>query len=68
VASNADPSEVFARLCAEVGAVLGVNSTNLTRFEEDGTQNVVAGWSAHGAPVFPSGRASPRRAMRRWRR
>jgi signal transduction histidine kinase len=59
VAAGPDPSEVFARVCAEVGAVLGVNSTNLTRFEEDGTQNVVAGWSVHGAPVFPVGPGVP---------
>jgi len=59
VAANPDPSQVFARVCAEVGAVLGVNSTNLTRFEDDGTQNVLAGWSAHGAPVFPVGPGVP---------
>ena len=53
VAGDPDPSEVFAKVCAEVGSVLGVNSTNLTRFEADGTQTVLAGWSVHGAPVFP---------------
>jgi signal transduction histidine kinase len=53
VATNPDPSEVFARVCAEVGTVLGVKSTNLTRFERDGTQTVLAGWSLRGEPVFP---------------
>ncbi len=55
VAGNPEPSQVFARVCEEVGAVLGVESTNLTRFERDGTQNILAGWSVHGAPVFPVG-------------
>ena len=59
VAGDPDPSEVFAQVCAEVGTVLGVNSTNLTRFERDGTQTVLAGWSVHGAPVFPVGGGVP---------
>jgi GAF domain-containing protein len=59
VATNAEPAEVFARVCAEVGAVLGVRSTNLTRFEDDGTQTVLAGWSVRGAPVFPVGGGVP---------
>ena len=59
VAGNADASAVFARVCAEVGGVLGVESTNLTRFETDGTQTVLAGWSIHGAPVFPVGPGVP---------
>ena len=59
VAGNAEPAEVFRIVCAEVGAVLGVESTNLTRFEADGTQTVLAGWSVHGAPVFPVGAGVP---------
>ena len=59
VAGNAEPSEVFARVCAEVGAVLEIESTNLTRFEGNGTQTVLAGWSVHGAPVFPVGAGVP---------
>src|SRR5215217_4903094 len=55
VASDPDPSEVFTSVCEEVGTVLGIEGTNLTRFEGDGTQTVLAGWSAHGAPVFPLG-------------
>jgi hypothetical protein len=45
-------------VCAEVGGALRVESTNLTRFE-GGSQNVVAGWSIHGAPVFPPGDGVP---------
>jgi signal transduction histidine kinase len=59
VATNADPPQLFARVCEEIGAVLGVRSTNLTRFESDGTQTVLAGWSLHGAPVFPVGGGVP---------
>jgi signal transduction histidine kinase len=59
VASDAEPQEVFARVCAEVGVVLGVEGTNLTRFESDGTQTVLAGWSTHGAPIFPTGPGVP---------
>jgi signal transduction histidine kinase len=54
VASDPEPQEVITRVCAEVGAVLGVEGTNLTRFEPDGTQTVLAGWSSHGAPIFPT--------------
>jgi signal transduction histidine kinase len=59
VAGNPDPSEVFSQVCVEVGSVMGVLSTNLTRFEHDGTQTVLAGWSVHGAPVFPVGAGVP---------
>jgi signal transduction histidine kinase len=59
VAASPDPSEVFARVCEEVGTVLGIEGTNLTRFEGDGTQTVLAGWSAEGAPVFPLGGGVP---------
>lgn len=59
VAGDPEPSEVFTRVCEEVGAVLGIDGTNLTRFEGDGTQNVLASWSVHGAPVFPLGGGVP---------
>ena len=39
--------------------MLGVEGTNLTRFEDDGTQTVLAGWSVHGAPIFPIRRGVP---------
>jgi signal transduction histidine kinase len=53
VARDPDPLEVFECVCEEIGTTLGIQSTNLTRFEGDGTQTVLAGWSAPGAPVFP---------------
>jgi signal transduction histidine kinase len=59
VAGDPVPSEVFERVCREVGTALGIEGTNITRFEEDGTQTVLAGWSVHGAPVFPLGGGVP---------
>jgi signal transduction histidine kinase len=59
VAGEPEPREVFERVCEEVGRVLGVEGTNLTRFEGDGTQTVLAGWSVHGTPIFPVGPGVP---------
>jgi signal transduction histidine kinase len=59
VAGNPRPADVFQCVCAEIGGVLGVQSTNLTRFEADGTQTIVAGWSVNEAPVFPLGSGVP---------
>ena len=59
VAANPEPAEIFTLVCAEIGTVLGVRSTNLTRFEDDGTQTVVAAWSIDSEPVFPVGGGVP---------
>ncbi len=59
VAREPEPTEVFERVCEEVGTVLSIDGTNLTRFESDGTQTVLAGWSAPGVPVFPVGGGVP---------
>lgn len=59
VARDPEPQQVFDIVCEEVATVLGVQSTNLTRFEDDGTQTVLAGWSVNGAPTFPVGRGVP---------
>ena len=59
VASGAEPLEVFACVCAEIGGVLEVGSTNLTRFDADGTQTVVGAWSVPGTPVSPVGGGLP---------
>jgi signal transduction histidine kinase len=55
VAVDPDPTHVFARVCEEVGVVLGVDSTNLARFESPGKAKVVGGWAVDSAPVFPVG-------------
>jgi signal transduction histidine kinase len=53
VASDPEPQKVFDCVCEEVARALRVDGTNLTRFEEDGTQTVLAGWSVNGTPIFP---------------
>ena len=59
VAGNPEPSQVFARVCEEVGLVLGVESTNLVRFDGPDRGRVVGGWSLEAAPVFPVGQEVP---------
>jgi GAF domain-containing protein len=59
VAGDPDPSEVFALVCAELGALLDVKSTNLCRFEGPRTARVVGAWHEHGAPIIAAGRDVP---------
>jgi signal transduction histidine kinase len=59
VAGDAEPAEVFAGVCREVGGVLGVGSTNLVRINEAEDGEVVGAWSASGAPVVPAGTVVP---------
>ena len=59
VAGDPHPGRLFAGVCEEVGRVLDVESTNITRFEDDGTQTVVGAWAASGAPWFPKGENVP---------
>ena len=59
VAGDPDPSEVFAVVCAELGALLHVKSTNLCRFEGPRTARVVGAWHEHGAPIIAAGRDVP---------
>jgi signal transduction histidine kinase len=59
VAGDPEPSRVFECVCEEIGTVLGIEGTNLTRFETDGTQTVLAGWSECGTPIFPVGPGVP---------
>jgi signal transduction histidine kinase len=59
VAGDPPPRRLFQAVCQEVGRVLGVESANLTRFEDDGTQTVVGAWAADGAPFFPRGERFP---------
>ena len=59
VAGDPDAGRLFEAVCEEVGRVLGVESTNITRFEDDGTQTAVGAWAAGGAPSFPPGENAP---------
>jgi signal transduction histidine kinase len=53
VAGDLDATRLFNGVCEEVGRVLGVESANIARFEDDRTQTVVGAWGASGAPHFP---------------
>jgi signal transduction histidine kinase len=59
VASDLDASRLFDGVCEEVGRVLGVESANISRFEDDGTQTVVGAWGVWRAPLFPVGERVP---------
>ena len=55
VARGTPPEEVFAAVTAEVGQVLGVDYTAMSRYEPDGARTVVAAWARSGSPVVPVG-------------
>ena len=59
VAGDPDAGRLFDGVCREVGRVLGVESANVLRFEEDATQTIVGAWAAGGAPWFPAGERVP---------
>jgi signal transduction histidine kinase len=59
VAADPHPGRLFEGVCEEVGRVLGVESANIVRFEDDGTQTVLGAWAADGAPRFPPGGNHP---------
>ena len=59
VAGDPDPRQLFDGVCEEVARVLGVDSANALRYEDDGTQTVVGAWAAGGAPWFPTGENVP---------
>lgn len=59
VATDPEPQQVFDLVCEQVATVLGIEGTNLVRFEHNGTQTVLAGWSVNATPIFPMGRGYP---------
>src|SRR5215218_738678 len=58
-AGDADARQLFDCVCEELGRVLGVESTDILRFEGDGIATVVGGWFAPGGPSFPVGMTIP---------
>jgi signal transduction histidine kinase len=59
VATDPAPGRLFDCVCEELGGVLGVDSTDVVRYENDGTATVVGAWSASRAPSFPVGTSVP---------
>ena len=55
VARDVPAACVFESVCEEVGCVLGVTTTNLVRYEDDGTGTIVGAWAIEGAPLVPVG-------------
>jgi signal transduction histidine kinase len=58
-AGDVGARQLFDCVCEELGRVLGVESTDIVRFEGDGTATVVGGWFAPGGPLFPVGMTFP---------
>jgi signal transduction histidine kinase len=58
VASAAPAAELFAAVSEEVGRLLPVDITHMTRYGSDGTATVVAGWDRSGRQV-PVGARHP---------
>ena len=59
VATDPDPRVLFDCVCEELGRVLGVDSTDMIRFESGDTATVVGTWAADDAPSFPVGSTIP---------
>jgi signal transduction histidine kinase len=59
VAADPDPRKLFNTVCEELGGVLGVDSTDMVRYDDEQTATVVGTWAASGAPTFPVGTSIP---------
>jgi signal transduction histidine kinase len=59
VVRDTEPGRLFDSVCQELGRLLGVDSTDIVRFEDDRTATVVGTWSASDAPSFPVGTKVP---------
>jgi signal transduction histidine kinase len=55
LAQGAPPEHVFAAVAGEVGQLLGVDATVLSRYDPDGAATTVAPWSSTGTAVPPAG-------------
>ena len=55
VAREAEPAQVFAAVTEEVGRLLGANTSNMVRFEPDGSAVVTGGWSTGRVRNVPVG-------------
>jgi signal transduction histidine kinase len=56
VARGAPPQQVFAAVTAEVGRVLSVDLTTMSRYDPDGALTIVGAWSRTGSAFpFPVG-------------
>ena len=59
VAGDTPAATLFNRVCEELGTVLDVKSTDMIRYDDDGSVTVVGAWAASGTPTFPPGERFP---------
>ncbi len=57
--ASGDAEALFDRVCQELGAVLGVDNTDMVRFDADGGATVVGAWADAGTHAFPIGERIP---------
>ena len=65
VATDPDPRVLFDCVCEELGRVLGVDSTDMIRFESGDTATVVGTWAADERAVVPGRLHHPGRGRQR---
>jgi PAS domain S-box-containing protein len=53
--ASEEPERVFEVVTEEVGRLLGAQTSNMVRFEPDGTGSVLAGWSTGDVRNVPAG-------------
>jgi PAS domain S-box-containing protein len=51
VARESSPDDVFAAVVQEVGRIVGVESTAMLRYEDDGSATAIASWGELSVPV-----------------
>jgi signal transduction histidine kinase len=59
VAADTPPGELFDHVCEELGLLLGVQSTDIIRYEEEGWATIVGAWVGSGEVSFPVGERIP---------
>jgi signal transduction histidine kinase len=59
VAADTPAGELFDRVCEEVGLLLGVQSSDIVRYEEEGWATIVGAWVGSGNVSFPVGERIP---------
>jgi signal transduction histidine kinase len=59
VAAGTPATDLFDRVCQELGGLLAVKSTDMIRYESASAATVVGTWTASGTPSFPVGERIP---------
>ncbi len=59
VAAGTPAPALFGRVCAELGELLAVKSTDMIRFEDERFARVVGSWTGNDTPAFPVGERVP---------